>query len=122
MMQFSLGLAPQVVPAREMSGAWRAGAAAVAAGREKAARVAPDFVARASDHIVLYLSAHGTSSGELLSDSCKLAGIRPTDDRHFGAVFQGLLRRGVIVWAGSCRRNKGHASRGGSLYDLRAAA
>ena len=68
-----------------------------------------------------YLMVHGISSGEILTDSCKLAGIRSTDDRHFGPVFRTLIRRGLIKWLGDARRVKGHASRGGSLYVLVAA-
>lgn len=92
--------------------------AAIAAGERKAAKVAPAFTSAACAHILAYLKAHGRSSGELLTDSCKLAGIKSSDDRHFGAVFQRLLRDGAIQWVAPCKRIKGHASRGGSLYEL----
>ena len=94
------------------------GEAAMARGEAKATQIAPDFTERASAHILAYLQAHGISSGELLTDSCKLAGIRSSDDRHFGVVFRTMIRRGLIRWAGECRRVKGHASRGGSLYSM----
>lgn len=100
-----------------LAAAKRQGDAAIAAGADKATRVDPSFIDTACAHIVAYLKAHGCSSGELLTDSCKLAGIRPVEDRHFGVVFQRLIRRNQIRWAGECRRVKGHASRGGSLYE-----
>ena len=45
-------------------------------------------------------------------------GIKSSDDRHFGVVFRTLIKRGLIRWAGECRRTKGHAARGGALYSL----
>lgn len=95
---------------------------AIAAGAEKALSVDPGFIDNACAHIEQYLKDHGTSSGELLVDSCKLAGIKSTDDRHFGVVFRTLLKRGVIEWAGEARRARGHGSRGGSLYRLKGGA
>lgn len=85
-------------------------------GSAKACTIDPAFIDKASVHMLRYLRAHGTSSGELLTDSCKLAGIKSTDDRHFGAVFRSLIRLGLIRWAGDARRVRGHGSRGGSLY------
>lgn len=87
----------------------------------KAKAIDPQFIERAAAHMLAYLRAHGPSSGEMLTDSCKLAGIRSTDDRHFGPVFRTLIRRGPIKWCGDARRVKGHGSRGGSLYVLVAA-
>jgi len=85
-------------------------------GAAKACAIDPAFIDKAGVHILRYLRTNGTSSGEMLTDSCKLAGIKSTDDRHFGAVFRSLIRLGLIRWAGDARRVKGHASRGGSLY------
>ena len=81
-------------------------------------RVALDFRSQAMAHIVSYLRKHGISSAEMLTDSCKLAGIKSGDDRHFGVVYRTLLAERAIYWAGPCRRAKGHASHGGSLYAL----
>lgn len=92
---------------------------AIAAGAEKASSVDPVFIDNACAHIEQYLKDHGKSSGELLVDSCKLAGIVPLDDRHFGVCFRRLLKAGVIEWAGEARRSRGHGSRGGSLYRLK---
>lgn len=120
MNQIALDFSPP--PAQRcVAAAARAGDRAIARGEAKARAIDPDFVDRACAHFVAYLRQHGTSSGELLTDSAKLAGIRSSDDRHFGVVTRTLLRRGVIRWAGACVRTKGHASRGGSLYELVAA-
>ena len=109
---------PERLPARDMAGAIRAGDRAIALGAAKATRIDPLFVERACAHVLSYLAEFGVSSGELLTDSCKLAGVKPADDRHFGLVFRTMLKRGLICWAGACKRAKGHASRGGSLYRL----
>ena len=77
-----------------------------------------DFRSKAMAHILSYLRKHGISSAEMLTDSCKLAGIKSGDDRHFGVVYRTLLAERAIYWAGPCRRAKGHASHGGSMYAL----
>lgn len=100
----------------------RQGDAAIAAGAAKATSIAPGFIDSACAHIKAYLGQHGVSSGEILSDSCKLAGIVSTSDKHFGAVVRRLLDRGVIEYVGPCKRTKGHGSRGGSLYRLKGGA
>jgi len=117
-IQLTLDLAPHAMPGRApaLAAASRAGDAAIERGAMKARSIDPAFIDRASEHMLLYLHQHGTSSGELMTDACKLAGIRSTDDRHFGVVFRALIRGGLIRWAGECKRTKGHASRGGSLY------
>lgn len=119
-MQFALDFTSQRSshPAVALAIARAHGNDAIDRCEAKAQAIAPGFVDAASLHMLAYPRAHGTSSGELLTDSCKLAGICSSDDRHFGAVFRSLIRRGLIRWAGECRRVKGHASRGGSLYCL----
>ena len=121
-MQLSLDLAPAAMPSRApaLAAARRAGDEAIERGAEKARSIDPVFIEVASQHMLRYLRQRGTCSGELLTDACKLAGIRSTDDRHFGVVFRALIRDGLIRWAGECKRTKGHASRGGSLYRLSA--
>lgn len=119
MTQYALIFQPPILLRPDPLPAARSmGDRAIAAGKAKALSIDPAFIESASAHITSYLRAHGVSSGELLVDSCKLAGIRSSDDRHFGVVFRMLLKRDVIRWAGSCKRVKGHASRGGSLYAL----
>jgi len=120
MIQHAFDLEPQKLnrPAVLAAIARQMGQSAILAGERKALKVSPAFTAAACAHMLAYLKAHGTSSGEMLTDSCKLAGIKSSDDRHFGAVFQRLIRDGAIRWAGPCRRTKGHAARGGSLYEL----
>jgi hypothetical protein len=118
--QLALDLEPPKLkrPPELMAIARKQGDRAIEAGVEKARSIDPAFVEKAGVHMLAYLKAHGVSSGELLTDSCKLAGIVSTDDRHFGAVFRSLLRQGLMYWAGPCKRVKGHASRGGSRYAL----
>ncbi len=119
MSQYALNFdPPRLVRPDPLPAARAMGDRAIAAGKAKALSIDPAFIDSASAHITDYLRLHGTSSGELLTDSCKLAGIRSTDDRHIGCVFRTLLKRGVIRWVGPCKRVKGHASRGGSLYAL----
>lgn len=120
-MQLALDLPIPAAPERRtaLKVAKRRGDQAIAAGAEKAKRIDPVFLERAEAHMVAYLETHGTSSGELLVDACKLAGIRSTSDKHFGHVLKRLQRTGgPIRYAGECRRTKGHATRGGSLYEL----
>lgn len=103
---------------RELAGAKRAADRAIAIGADKARRINPDFIEQACAHVLAYLLEHGISSGELLTDSCRLAGIRSSDDRHFGIVYRTLLKDGLICWQGNARRVKGHGSHGGALYAL----
>lgn len=120
-MQLALDLQPpRLDRSVALAVATRQAEQAINRGADKARTIDPLFVERAAEHMLAYLRANGTSSGELLTDSCKLAGIKSTDDRHFGAVFRALLdqRKPRIRWVGSCRRIKGHASRGGALYEL----
>ena len=116
--QLALDLAPAGIsrPAVLMDMARLQANVNIGRGAAKACAIDPAFIDKAGVHILRYLRTNGTSSGELLTDSCKLAGIRSSDDRHFGAVFRSLIRLGLIRWAGDARRVKGHASRGGSLY------
>lgn len=119
-MQFALDFSPprSARPAIALAIARAQGHDAIDRCEAKAKAIAPGFIDQAGVHMLAYLRANGTSSGELLTDSCKLAGIKSSDDRHFGAVFRSLIRNGLIRWAGDCRRVKGHASRGGALYCL----
>jgi hypothetical protein len=78
-----------------------------------------DFRERAAHFIVTYLGAHGETSSEDLTDACeKIAGLRPTDLRHFGPVFLRLIRTGKIEKCGQVARRRGHGSSGGNVYRL----
>lgn len=105
-------------PASLLTAARKRGDRAIAAGAAKAKSIDPTFIARACEHVLAYLRAHGTSSGELLTDSCKLAGIVSSDDRHFGAVFRALLGKRLVLMAGYVPRRKGHGAAGGKTYAL----
>jgi hypothetical protein len=78
------------------------------------------FKTRAAEFILGYLAHHGSSSGELLTDAAKLAGIRPHDDRAFGPVYAKLLRDKRMRVVGLAPRAKGHGSAGAKVYELSA--
>lgn len=79
---------------------------------------APEFSQRAGTFVVEYLAAHGSSSGEDITNSCLNAGIIPHDDRAFGPVYMRLARSGQIKKAGFCKRKKGHGTSGGNIWEL----
>lgn len=78
----------------------------------------PGFSERAQAFVLEYLRVHGVSSGELVTDACKLAGIKPAEDRAFGPVYAVLARRKQIEFAGFCARRKAHGTSGGRLWRL----
>ena len=85
----------------------------------KAAEQVPGFTERALEHIRSVAQALGHDSqvrGEDLVNGAKLAGIRPQDDRAFGAVFRKAVREGLIVPVGFAPRTKGHGTAGGRVY------
>ena len=69
-------------------------------------------------HVLSFLAVQGPTSAELLTVACKQAGIVPHDDRAFGPVYNGLFRRGFITKVGSCRRERGHGTSGGTVWGL----
>lgn len=85
---------------------------------DNAHQVCADFSERAARYILSYLEKHKVASGEDITDSCKMAGIIPHDDRAFGAVYATLARRKMIRPAGFCMRRKGHGTAGGRLWSL----
>lgn len=93
--------------------------------RDEAMRAILDFAGkrfheRAKEFVVGYLRAHGATSGEIITDRCREAGIAPpgTDDRAFGPVFYSLSRAGKIVKVASCQRRKGHGTNGGIVWAI----
>ena len=105
-------------PAYTVAHARAAGAVAGERAAGRAERQDDGFRARAEAFVLGYLQQHGVSSGELITDAAKLAGIKPPDDRAFGPVYATLARRGQIVAAGFCARRKGHGTAGGRLWRL----
>lgn len=77
-----------------------------------------DFGERARAFVLAFLREHGPSSGEAITDACKVHGIVPHDDRAFGGCFMSLSKRGMIVKAGLCQRVKGHATSGGNIWAI----
>lgn len=76
-----------------------------------------DFMVRAREFVLDFLK-RGPTPGEELTEACKAAGIKPHNDKAFGAVYCGLSRDKLIVFAGECPRRKGHGCRGGSIWRL----
>ena len=98
--------------------AQRLGEHAMQRGQIRAENAEPGFTERAAEFIAWYLRAMGEGvPGEKLTDVCKLHGIKPPDDRAFGAVFKMLVRRGEIRQAGWCERAKGHGTGGGRVWE-----
>ncbi len=93
------------------------------AGRNKAMtrvknKAGSGFTALATAFVTRYLGVHGEAPGEQITDECKKAGIVPHDDRAFGPVYMGLVTRGLIEKAGTCKRLKGHLTAGGNIWRL----
>lgn len=95
---------------------------AIAARNEAMGRVeahaGPSFKEDAKQFVLDYLRKRGATSGEELTDACIASGIKPHDERAFGAVFMALSKRGLIFKVGTCVRVKGHGTSGGNIWDL----
>ncbi len=76
------------------------------------------FREQAEDFIVTYLRTHGPTAGETLTSACVASGIKPHDERAFGAILMSLSRNGKIIKVGTCMRMKGHGTSGGNIWDL----
>lgn len=77
------------------------------------------FREQAQQFVLDYLKAHGATSGEDLTTACVASGIKPHDERAFGAILMSLSRNGKIIKVGTCMRMKGHGTSGGNIWDLR---
>jgi hypothetical protein len=97
--------------------AQRLGQHAMLRTQVRAEHAAPGFTTRAADFILGYLRDCGPTPGELLTDLCKARGMRPPDDRAFGAVFKMLANRGEIRQCGWTERRKGHGTGGGRVWE-----
>lgn len=118
MSQLSLDLEPPAVsrPPALLEAARAEGDRLGNLAADKAEQAEPEFRDLAKAFILKYLETHGVSSSELLTDACKLAGIKPPDDRAFGPVYAALSRDNQIAFAGFCERRKGHGTAGGRLW------
>lgn len=85
---------------------------------KKAEAACPGFVWKAQQVTVKLLHAFGQASSEELTDAIKACGLKPHDDRAFGAVYQGLARAERIRVVDSCARRKGHGTAGGRVWAL----
>lgn len=87
---------------------------AIASVSENAGRA---FMDQAAAFVIRHLS-RGPAPGEDITDACKAAGIKPHDDRAFGAVYLRLQRAGKIEKCGTVARRRGHGTSGGSIWRL----
>jgi len=78
----------------------------------------PGFAEKARQFVLRFLAEHGPTAGEGVTDACKRAGIRPHDDRAFGAVYLKLSRDRLIEKVGQAIRRKGHGTSGGNVWAL----
>jgi hypothetical protein len=113
-----LSLLFEAPPPRAYEPARKDGEVAGQRAADRAERESDGFRERAQAFVLGYLAQHGVSSGELITDAAKLAGIQPPDDRAFGPVYGALSRSGKIVAAGFCARIKGHGTAGGRLWRI----
>ena len=105
-------------PAYTVAQARAAGERAGNKAADKAESQAPGFCEAAEAFVLGYLQQHGPTSGEVITDAAKLAGIRPREDRAFGPVYGTLARQGRIKCAGFCIRRKGRGTAGGRVWAL----
>ena len=95
-----------------------AGEAAGVACMEKAQEVSGFDPDAAATFIVGLLRDGGPQPGEELTNAAVEHGYRPHDQRAFGPVYAGLVRRGVIRCVGFCERKKGHGTAGGRIWGV----
>jgi hypothetical protein len=84
---------------------------------EAAERQLGGFVERSQAFVLRYLRSGVRASGEDIVDAAKEAGIRPREDRAFGAVFGGLSRAGRIRCVGIEMRRKGRGTAGARVWE-----
>jgi hypothetical protein len=77
------------------------------------------FSKRAYGFIVEFLSKTDEASGEVITDAARKAGIRPKDDRAFGPIYMSLAKKNIIEKCGTCLREKGHNTSGGTVWRLK---
>lgn len=95
------------------------GQEAAVRAEDRANEDAPGFSERALEHIrqtMVAAPADARLRGEDIVNSAKIAGIRPPDDRAFGAIFAKAIRDGLIEPVGYAPRTKGHGTAGGRVY------
>lgn len=95
------------------------GAEAAQKAVDRAESEGPGFSERALEHIrtTMQTAAPGAQlRGEDIVNAAKVVGIRPPDDRAFGAIFAKAIREGLIAPVGYAPRVKGHGTAGGRVY------
>lgn len=99
-------------------GALEARNAALESVADHAEQHDPGFAVAAESFALGYLTQYGPTSGEIIVNACKAAGIVPHNDRAFGPVFLRLARSRRIVKAGYTPRLKGHLAPGACIWRL----
>lgn len=85
-------------------------------GLSKAEQACPGFTERALNFIASYAQQYETFRGEDCTNAMKLAGIRSTDDRHFGPIYTKAINAEIVHISEIIPRTKGHGSMGGKRY------
>lgn len=117
-MQMTLDMGVEHQAPSALDKARAAGDRAATACADKATRITADWRERAEAWVLQHLDKHGPTSGEDLTDGCKLAGIHAHDDRAMGAVIGVLARTGRIEKYGYCPRRRGHGTAGGVIWRI----
>lgn len=114
-------------PGEPMAPLWASAAdAARSKGETEAGRCAAAAEKRgwdrdgAASFMLDFLKRQGPTSGEMLVNQAKAAGFVPHDDRAYGAVFQSLVRKGLIRCTGYGVRLKGHGTGGSRTWEIAA--
>lgn len=106
--------------ARRAATAHRLGEQQMQLSFDAATSADPSFGERAYAFIVAYVreqaAALGSVPGEQVTLAARAAGITPSDDRAFGAIYAKAIRQGDIRVVGYCARVRGHGTSGGKLY------
>lgn len=92
---------------------------AAARAEDRANAAEAGFSGRALEHIRTTMASAPPDvslRGEDIVNAAKVSGIRPPDDRAFGAVFSKAIRLGYITPVGYAPRVKGHGTAGGRVY------
>lgn len=118
-MQMTLDMGAEHRAPTALEKARAAGDRAAAACADKSTLRTPEWRERATLWVLDHLQKHGPTSGEDLTDGCKLAGIHAHDDRAMGAVISKLVRDNLIEKYGNCQRRRGHGTAGGCIWRIK---
>jgi hypothetical protein len=95
-----------------------AGRAAAALATAKAERGNPGFTLQARAFVLAYLSEHGPSPGEDITEAGINSGIRCKDGRAWGSIYGRMSGVQIECLRSDLPRRNGHGSSGGKLWGL----